>query len=128
MGFVADANSRHGGFGRNTKTDKIESKATAIAPDDPIDIKDDDLLAAMGKMRSSGKAPPKRPTPRQKSIVAALVAAHGESEAGFVAMSKDRKRNPMQHTVGELKKLIESVNYWKGKTGVDFRVPVKGLW
>lgn len=44
------------------------------------------------------------------------------------AMMMDRRLNPMQHSEGALKQLIESFQYWKSGSGVDFRVPVKGLW
>ena len=40
----------------------------------------------------------------------------------------DRRLNPMQHSEGELSKLIAAYHYWRPGSGVDFRVPVKGLW
>lgn len=124
MGFVSDLNA---GTGRNRRVDIIAQKAAAI-PDDE-DIKDadldDDLKVAMAKQRSTGKAPPKRPTPRQHQLVERLAAAHGSDVA---AMVRDRKINTMQHSRGQIEALIESCEYWAGKTGVDFRVPNKRLW
>lgn len=43
-------------------------------------------------------------------------------------MMLDRRLNPMQHSEGDLRKLIEAFHYWKPSSGVDFRVPVKSLW
>ena len=40
-------------------------------------------------------------------------------------MKMDRKLNPMQHSEGVLKQLVESFHHWKPGSGVDFRVPVK---
>lgn len=76
-------------------------------------------------MRSSGKAAPKRLTTHQRQIVGRLLAAHGEDVA---AMQHDRKLNPMQHSQGVLKAMIESFRFWKEGSGVDFRVPNKRLW
>ena len=124
MGFVADLNA---GTGRNRKTDIIAEKAAALQEDEDIkdDDLDDDLRVAMAKQRSTGKAAPKRPTPRQRQLVERLQAAHGDN---IIAMAKDRKLNKMQHSKGQLESLIESCEYWAGKTGVDFRVPNKRLW
>ena len=81
--------------------------------------------AAVAQMRSSGKAAPKRLTTHQRQIVGRLLAAHGEDVA---AMQHDRKLNPMQHSQGVLKAMIESFRFWKEGSGVDFRVPNKRLW
>lgn len=125
IGFATDVNV---GTGRNRKNvDLIAAKAADLPEDDAvIDANlDDDLKVAMAKQRSTGKAPPKRPTPRQRHFVQQLVAAHGSD---VDAMVRNVKINKMQHSKGQLMELIESVEYWAGKTGVDFRVPVKGLW
>ena len=78
----------------------------------------------MAQQRSSGKAPPKRPTPRQRQLIERLLSVHGSNIA---AMVKDRKLNAMQHSEGQLRTLIESCDYWKGKNGVDFRAPIKSI-
>lgn len=120
LGLAADVNSRRG---RNSRSASIDAKVAAV--DDPV--LDEDLAAAMGHMRSSGKAPPQRPTPRQRTIVQRLTDAHGDD---VDAMTKDIKLNAMQHSKGQLIKLIESCKYWsqKGNVGVEFRVPTKRLW
>ena len=51
--------------------------------------------------------------------------AHGEDTRG---MMHDRRLNPMQHSEGALRALIESHLFWKSGAGVDFRVPNKSLW
>lgn len=41
-------------------------------------------------------------------------------------MFRDRKLNPMQHSVGKLGELLEAHSYWTGPNHRhDFRVPVK---
>jgi hypothetical protein len=82
-------------------------------------------IPAKLQMRSTGKAAPKRLTTHQRQIVGRLLAAHGED---IHAMFHDRKLNPMQHSKGVLKALIESYHHWKEGSGVDFRVPHKRLW
>ena len=77
------------------------------------------------QMRSTGKAPPKRLTTHQRQIVRRLVDAHGDDVAG---MARDRKLNPMQHTLATLRALLESYRHWGEGAGVDFRVPNKRLW
>lgn len=84
-----------------------------------------DLRAALGKVRSTGLAAPKRLTSHQRAIVSRLLARHGEDTR---AMMMDRKLNPMQHSEGALRKLIDSYRHWSANSGVDFRVPIKGLW
>ena len=121
LGLAADVNSRRG---RNSRGASIDANVAGI----DNAILDEDFTAAMGHMRSSGKAPPQRPTPRQRSIVQRLVDAHGND---VDAMTKDRKLNSMQHSKGQLIKLIESCKHWSqgaALRGVDFRVPNKRLW
>lgn len=84
-----------------------------------------DLRAVLGKVRSTGRAAPKRLTKHQRDIVARLIVAHGDDTR---AMMMDRKLNPMQHSEGALHKLIASYRHWGPGAGVEFRVPVKGLW
>lgn len=122
MGFAADVNLAHG---RNARGDALAARAAALADAGEEPAIDEDLAVAMAQQRASGKAPPKRPTPRQRAIVARLVAAHGDDVA---AMVRDRKLNAMQHSTGQLQALIQGCEYWEGKTGVDFRVPNKSLW
>jgi hypothetical protein len=56
-----------------------------------------ELRAICGKERLSGKALPKRLTTNQRSVVEALVKAHGSD---FGAMARDRKLNRLQHAEG----------------------------
>lgn len=41
------------------------------------------------------------------------------------AMVLDTKLNPMQHSAGQLRKLIGGYNFWKGKDGHRFHGPQK---
>lgn len=42
------------------------------------------------------------------------------------AMFRDRKLNPMQHSVGKLRELLEAHAFWSGPSDRhDFRVPTK---
>lgn len=125
LGFLADANA---GFGRNKKTDQLAAKRAA--EDEDVDQEeeeelDDDLNAAMAKVRKSGKADPKRITAHQRKIVEGLINAHGDD---VDKMAHDRKLNKMQHSKGYLTKLIESYHFWDKNSGQDFRVPNKRLW
>jgi len=65
----------------------------------------DELTAACSKIRSTGKAAPKKLTSKQRGVVEKLIAKHGED---LTAMFKDRKLNAMQHTRATLEALIES--------------------
>lgn len=40
-------------------------------------------------------------------------------------MFRDRKLNPMQHSVGKLKELLEAHAFWRPGDKHDFRVPLK---
>ena len=123
MGFASDLNL---GTGRNRKSDAFATKAAQLADVDVTEqTLDEDLKVAMAQQRSTGKAAPKRPTPRQRQIVERLLAAHGSD---IDAMFRDKRLNAMQHSKGVLQEMIEACDYWSGKTGVDFRVPNKGLW
>lgn len=126
MGFVANVNRN---YGRNSRGDTLENKVVAIQECDDHEsgkANDEDLKAALGEMRSSGKAPPTRPTPRQRALIDRLVSAHGND---IDAMVRDRKLNSKQQSAGQLKKLIDRCAYWSSpQVGVDFRVPNKRLW
>lgn len=120
MGLVADVTA---GFGRNATRD-----AVAAAAADPAVLEaapDDELAAACGQQRSTGRAPPKRLTTRQRQIVQRLVDAHG---ADVEAMARDRRLNTMQHSAGALHGLLESFHHWHPGSGVGFRAPNKRLW
>lgn len=108
--------------GRGRKRDGGISEEAPLKTDDEVD---DDLRLAMGMVSRHGKKEPKRPTIRQRKIVEELTQAHGED---VEAMAKDHKRNKMQLSAGTLRHLIEACEYWPQGSGVDFRVPVKGLW
>jgi hypothetical protein len=41
------------------------------------------------------------------------------------AMFRDHKLNPMQHSTGKLKELLEAYTYWKPSAKHDFRAPNK---
>jgi hypothetical protein len=41
------------------------------------------------------------------------------------AMFRDRKLNPMQHSVGKLQELLEAYNFWRPQDKHAFRVPNK---
>jgi nucleolar protein 16 len=126
LGFVANVNRN---YGRNARADTLEEKILAVQEcddDENGNINDEDLKAALGKIRSSGKAPPPRPSPRQRDLIERLVSVHGND---IEAMVRDRKLNSMQQSAGQLKKLIDGCAYWSSRqAGVDFRVPNKKLW
>eukprot|EP00951_Prasinocladus_malaysianus_P010781 scaffold79458_cov46-Prasinocladus_malaysianus.AAC.2 len=77
-----------------------------------------ELRALNNLQRKTGKAAPKRLTPHQKQIISRLIEAHG---GDVEAMARNRKLNDMQHSEGKLRMMLESHEYWRGKTGVDFR-------
>lgn len=88
----------------------------------------DEVRGALGQMRSTGAAAPKRLTTKQRRIVRALVAKHGHD---IVAMSRDIKLNKMQHTVAQLRELVVSFLAYpellqEGGGPLGFRAPKKG--
>ena len=88
----------------------------------------DEVRGALGQMRSTGAAAPKRLTTKQRRIVGALVAKHGHD---IVAMSRDIKLNKMQHTVAQLRELVVSFLAYpellqEGGGPLGFRAPKKG--
>lgn len=117
-GFVMDPNEGHG-----RKTRGGINPETEVKSDEDLD---DDLRVTLGKQSLiHGPAAPKRPTDRQRRVVAELQKVHGDDVA---AMMMDHKRNKMQLSAGALKELIRACEYWAPGSGVDFRVPVKSLW
>ncbi|KAI3435856.1 hypothetical protein D9Q98_001914 [Chlorella vulgaris] len=120
-GLVADVNAA---FGRNRRRDILKEKVEAHP--ELLDAEpEDEMKAACGQKRSTGKAAPKRLTTHQRQIVKQLIERHGDDVA---AMQRDRKLNSMQHSQGVLTALLESYNHWGEGAGVDFRVPNKRLW
>ena len=80
-----------------------------------------------GQRRSTGLAPPKQLTTKQRRIVGALVEKHGHDIA---AMSRDIKLNKMQHTVAKLRELVVSYVAYpellqEGGGYLGFRAPKK---
>ncbi|WPT14129.1 hypothetical protein PSENEW3_00000260 [Picochlorum sp. SENEW3] len=117
-GFVMDPNEGHG-----RKTRGGINPETEVKSDEDLD---DDLRVTLGKQSLiHGPAAPKRPTDRQRRVIAELQKVHGDDVA---AMMMDHKRNKMQLSAGALKELIRACEYWAPGSGVDFRVPVKSLW
>eukprot|EP00882_Tetradesmus_deserticola_P010806 GHRQ01011416.1.p2 GENE.GHRQ01011416.1~~GHRQ01011416.1.p2 ORF type:complete len:196 (+),score=75.08 GHRQ01011416.1:250-837(+) len=115
--FVLDPNE---GFGRNKRTAPLKSKEEREAEDGGTYSDDDELRVVCNQQRKTGKAPPKRLTSHQRQIVEKLTAAHGED---VQAMFRDRKLNPMQHSVGKLTELLEAYRHWRPQDKHDFRVP-----
>lgn len=132
-GLAVNPNKR---TGRNAPTGGagIEAKAAAIAagtlPYTASDD-DDDLRAAEGKPRLDGsrRTPHAALTATQASVVARLVAAHGEDVG---AMARDTKLNRMLLPPSKLRVLLEA---WKaagaasegGGMRCRFAQPVKSL-
>ncbi len=117
-GFIMDPNEGHG----RKKRGGINLE-TEVKSDEELD---DDLRVSLGKQSLiNGPAAPKRPTDRQRWVIAELQKAHGDDVA---AMMMDHKRNRMQLSAGALKELIRACEYWAPGSGVDFRVPIKSLW
>lgn len=107
------------GFGRNKKEEPLKEREEA---EDEAD--NDELRAGCNLERKSGPAPPQRLTPHQRLIIKALLEKHGE---GVDAMVLDPRLNKMQHSAGQLKKMIAAYHHWEGdeKERHDFRAPRK---
>jgi hypothetical protein len=114
------------GHGRHTQPGiTVDEERINNALDDKGQL-DDDLRRTLGKQSIvHGKAAPKRPTDRQRRIIADLQKAHGDDVR---SMMMDHKRNKMQLSEAVLKELIRACEHWPKGSGVDFRVPVKRLW
>lgn len=87
---------------------------------------DPELQVALGRPVPGRRSMPKKLTKTQWHVVKGLVDEHGDD---LEAMAKDRKKNPMLHTVATLRKMVESYQAypslqqdggWRG-----FRAPVK---
>jgi nucleolar protein 16 len=63
------------------------------------------LRLATGRRLARGARPPRPLTARQRRLVGALVAAHGDDVA---AMARDTKLNPLQHTGSALRVLVDA--------------------
>lgn len=114
-GVVLDPNQA---FGRNTRPNPLPALPTEAG-----DAPQPDLLTEVTqKERNTAKALPPRPTERQRALLAALTKVHGDD---FQAMVLDRGLNPMQHSAGMLRQLLQRCQYWSGNAGHDFRTPNK---
>jgi nucleolar protein 16 len=110
--------SRAGAKTKTTRDDTVAAQAV---------VGGDEVRGALGQVRSTGEAPPKRLTTKQRRIVGALVAKHG---ADLNAMARDRKLNAMQHTVAQLRNLVVSLMAYpelleEGGGKLGFRAPIK---
>ena len=86
------------------------------------------MRAGCNLERNAGKAKPPRLTSHQRDIIGKLLESHKED---YDAMVLDTKLNKMQHSAGQLKKLVAAYHFWSPKSGHDFRgpqKPYKKLW
>ncbi|PNH00466.1 hypothetical protein TSOC_013709, partial [Tetrabaena socialis] len=104
--LVSDPNQLLGR--REKKTPLVSAEARKEAGQETYSD-DDELRAACNLPRKSGKAPPPRLTSTQRQVVGALLEKHGEN---VQAMVMDIKVNKMQHSSGELRKLIDAYRFW----------------
>ncbi|GFR42551.1 hypothetical protein Agub_g3458 [Astrephomene gubernaculifera] len=99
----------------NVLLGRKEKKTPLVAPEarkeagEETFSDDDEQRAALHLPRKSGRAPPARLTATQRQVVGALLEKHGED---VHAMMLDTKLNKMQHSEGELRKLIAAYRYW----------------
>ena len=119
VGIVSDPNAV-GKTGRNAKaplggSSADEPEDTSVAA--TATVGGDEVRGLLGQVRSTGLAPPKRLTTKQRRIVGALVAKHGHD------------LNAMQHTVAQLRELVVSFVAYpellENGGALDFRAPVK---
>ena len=134
-GLVSNANRFYYLGGRNALADNVknmddDARKSKAADKTLTENSDrDELRKAVGERSSSGIAKPKRLTPRQKRICELLMSKHGKD---VEKMFRDIKVNAMQKTRGELKRMLESYEYYEDENGgdrirVDFRAPKKRL-
>jgi len=136
-GLVSNANRFYYLGGRNALADNVKNmddenatrKRKAADKTLTKNADRDELRKAVGERSSSGIAKPKRLTPRQKRICELLMSKHGKD---VEKMFRDIKVNAMQKTRGELKRMLESYEYYENENGgdrirVDFRAPKKRL-
>jgi len=133
MGLESDPRPRGG---RNKKGTKGSIMETSEKPEFQLDGSDeatfqsdayDELRAMSSKMRTTGKALPKRLTSNQRIIVEKLMKAHGTD---VEAMARDIKLNRMQHTEGVLRGLVKSYLAYpclEGGGNRGFHAPKKSL-
>ena len=128
VGIVSDPNAV-GKTGRNAKaplggSSADEPEDTSVAA--TATVGGDEVRGLLGQVRSTGLAPPKRLTTKQRRIVGALVAKHGHD---LNAMARDRKLNAMQHTIAQLRELVVSFAAYpdllESGGALDFRAPIK---
>mmetsp|Transcript_32669 Transcript_32669/g.71364 ORF Transcript_32669/g.71364 Transcript_32669/m.71364 type:complete len:192 (-) Transcript_32669:449-1024(-) len=129
-----ESDPTHGG-GRNKKTHAFEERKEEfeLDADETQEEKTfesdayDELRAICNKERTSGKALPKRLSTTQRNVVQSWINAHGSN---MEAMFRDRKLNPMQHSLGVIKQMVTSFIAYPclengGHRG--FRAPQKSL-
>ena len=128
VGIVSDPNAV-GKTGRNSKaplgaSGAEEPEDTSVAA--TAIVGGDEVRGLLGQVRSTGLAPPKRLTTKQRRVVGALVAKHGHD---LNAMARDRKLNAMQHTIAQLRELVVSFAAYpdllESGGALDFRAPIK---
>jgi nucleolar protein 16 len=128
VGIVSDPNAV-GKTGRNSKaplgaSGAEEPEDTSVAA--TAIVGGDEVRGLLGQVRSTGLAPPKRLTTKQRRVVGALVAKHGHD---LNAMARDRKLNAMQHTIAQLRELVVSFAAYpdllENGGALDFRAPIK---
>ncbi|GAX83597.1 hypothetical protein CEUSTIGMA_g11022.t1 [Chlamydomonas eustigma] len=117
--LVLDPNQ---GFGRNKSAMPLKSREVREKEDGETYSDDDELRAGCNLERKTGKAPPPKLTTHQRKVVEQLIEKHGED---IHAMVLDIKLNAMQHSAGQLKKLILSMQHWRADGRHDFRAPRK---
>ncbi|KAG2428667.1 hypothetical protein HXX76_011372 [Chlamydomonas incerta] len=112
--LVADPNLL---LGRKAKQTPLVDPEQRRAAGEETYSDDDEQRAALKKPRKSGKAPPPRITTTQREVVKALLDKHGDDTK---AMMLDIKLNKMQHSQGELQRLIEAYHFWGPNSKHDF--------
>eukprot|EP00798_Chlamydomonas_sp_ICE-L_P011110 gene11110-18733_t len=120
--LVHDANL---GYGRNKHGSNVRTKEEKEALGEECYSDDDEFRAASHLERKTGKAEPARPTAHQRAILSKLMEVHKED---LDAMVLDTKLNKMQHSAGQLAKMINAYRHWDSdgaKTKHDFRGPGK---
>jgi len=138
IGIVSNVNAFYHKGGRNAQKDDDDVNDVndnkgggGVANALQFDVERDEIRKAIGHQKSTGKAEPKRITPRQRRICEQLIQKYGDDDVE--KMFRDIKLNVLQKTRGELRAMLESYQYWKDENGenaegeirVDFRAPRK---
>mgnify|MGYP001361124776 CR=1 FL=1 len=138
IGIVSNVNAFYHKGGRNAQKDDDDVNDVndnkgggVVANALQFDVERDEIRKAIGHQKSTGKAEPKRITPRQRRICEQLIQKYGDDDVE--KMFRDIKLNVLQKTRGELRAMLESYQYWKDENGenaegeirVDFRAPRK---